>query len=75
MSEVLYVNIYKRKIMDSTGKKTGEKLSMCALHTKEVAERFEAMRCKKPYEDGGAKRVACIRVDVNTLCIEGRYDN
>ena len=63
--EYIYANIYKRP--------TGE-LKMDLLSSREAADYSEKVRPKRSYESGGAKRVACIRINVETLCIEGRYD-
>lgn len=63
--EYIYANIYKRK--------TGE-LKMGLHSSREAADHNEKTRRVRSYESGGAKRVACIRINVETLCIEGRYD-
>ena len=63
--QVLYVNIMKRP---------SGVMSMAIAKDREQADSMEASRVKAKVHPDPARRVACIRVAVETLCVEGRYD-
>ena len=73
--KTMYANIYKREANDECGNPLPDALLMCFLNSVPACEEFEAGRPKRDYNSGGAKLVARIRVDVNTLCVEGRFDD